>query len=223
MGASPQGGKNSITEESLRERRVYEAGLYVAGLTVKSVVAQVNKLAPIKNWGAITISTFWDDMKIQRELESSEVDVNSPAMAALQRQLHLEKMEDTLEKITMLLARPENDVIDPATGKILKHGKKWKPFEYMAALETKHKMEMNIAELNNWNMGRKNPDGFLDSEVTDIYEVTGRVIAQKPAQAQALIGLLRTMQSEMKSSPQAQGGTALNNLDESNTTNIIDV
>ena len=34
--------------------------------------------------------------------------------------------------------------------------KKWEPFEYSKALETLHKMQMNLLEAQNWNMGRQN-------------------------------------------------------------------
>jgi hypothetical protein len=141
-------GRKSIPKELLEERRNWAVGLKLAGLSINSILKQVNLQADIKGWGDVTRRTIERDIadyfRKNRALTVQDYDHLDQMREAL-----LAQMEAAIEKLSLFIA-------NKPTGPDGKR-RDWKPFEYVDAMEKLFKMQMSYAELQNWNLGRKNP------------------------------------------------------------------
>ena len=135
--------------EKIEERQLYAVGLKSAGFSLESVYQKVCEKAEKSGWRTPKKSTVEKDIveyyKRNRALTADDFEY----MEAM-RESHIAQMETTIEKMSLHIAtRIEED----STGENITK-KEWSPFEYADALEKLHKMQMNLAELQNWNRGK---------------------------------------------------------------------
>ena len=125
-----------------RNRRIVE--LTQMGLTPQTVLKHINSQAGAMGWGTITtigtINRIVADFYINqtppvRELRAHEQGLKEAMFNAIQR---------TIEKANLYIAKREakND---------------WKPFEFMAAIETLARLQENLVNFKNWNASKMNP------------------------------------------------------------------
>ena len=133
-------GRNSASMELVEARREYAIGLKLAGVSTATIVKQLNHQAIVRGWGEVTRRTVDRDIadyfRKNKPLSMQDYDHLDQLRVAF-----LAQMEITMEKASLHMAKNKKD---------------WRPFEYMAGLESLHKMQMNYAELQNWNLGRQN-------------------------------------------------------------------
>lgn len=155
-------GRKSIPESLLEDRREYTVGLKLAGMSSTTILKQVNALSPTKGWGEVTRQTVDRDIaahfRKNRALNIQDYDHLEQMRSALLAQVEL-----NIEKMAFHIANKKED--------------EWKPFEKADSLEKIHKMRMDYAELQNWNLGRKNPliaiqqnniNNIFDAAVVDL-------------------------------------------------------
>lgn len=132
-------GRNPVPMERIEERRQYAVKLKIAGLSSTSIMESVNKQAVTKGWGEVSRKVIETDIaeyyRNNRALTVQDFDHLDQM-----RQAHLDQIEKTIEKLSVYISST----------------KSWKPFEYTDALEKLHKMQMNLAEVQNWNYGKIN-------------------------------------------------------------------
>lgn len=132
-------GRKPIPETLLKERKDYTVSLKIAGMSTATILKMVNSKAVVKGWGEVTRLTVERDIadyyRKNRVLTAEDFDHLDNM-----RQSIIDNMEVNIEKMILHI----------------KGNKNWKPFEYITALVELNKMYMNYAELQNWNLGRKN-------------------------------------------------------------------
>lgn len=163
-----------VTSELNKKRREYVIGLKMAGLATSTIVRQANLKDKLLHWGESTersvIKDIHDYYQENRVLEAKDYKYLDSL-----RQVHIDSMERTIEAHQMFISNFEKDTKD-SNGKIIKKGRKFKPFEFISAIKELHRMKMDYAEVMNWNMGRRNPfaevsatkllqDNYLDAGV----------------------------------------------------------
>lgn len=180
-------GRNAVPLQLVKERREYEVGLYLAGLSKSSIVKQINKMAASKQWGTISKSTLLTDINKHYE-ENRGLDEADFSFIDNLREAHLDRMEINIEKLAISVNESKNNKYD-SNGKLIKKGKEWKAFEYQSSLESLHKMFMDMAELQNWNLGRKNALVGVERDQTNLIYQKGSIAAAKakPEDIQALV------------------------------------
>lgn len=170
---SKSSANKGVTHAASQARREYAVGLKIAGMSISTIVLQINDLADVKQWGKVhrgivekDIAQYYRETAPLREGEYDHLEQ--------MRNVHIAQMEATAEKMALLIAKKER-------------GDTWKPFEQADAIEKLHKMQMNLAEIHDWNMGRKNPMvSFVQNDVTAIYDAAS--IALVRTQDKSLIG-----------------------------------
>jgi hypothetical protein len=177
-------GRNAVPIELVEARREYSVGLKLAGVSNATIVKQINNLASIKGWGRVSRRTIDRDIanyfRKNKPLSNEDYDHLEQLRVAF-----LAQMELTLEKASLHMA---------------KQSKTWKPFEYMAGLESLHKMQMNYAELQNWNLGRQNINvNIQQNNINNIYDSgTADLENAKPEALEALVAFLDTTIDKME-------------------------
>ncbi len=125
----------------VEQRQEYAVNLKIAGLTVDSIHKQVNAKAASAGWKEVSRKQIYIDIADYYR-KNKALTVQDYDHIEQMREAHLDQTEKTIEKLSLHIA-----------------GKKpsdWKPFEYAEALEKLHKMQMNLAEMQNWNHGKIN-------------------------------------------------------------------
>jgi hypothetical protein len=125
----------------VEERRNYAVSLKIAGLSIESIQKQVNAQAASKGWKEVTRRQITQDIADYYRKNKS-LTVQDYDHLEQKREAHIDQIEKTIEKLSIHIAR--------------KKPNEWKPFEYAEALAQLHKMQMNLAEIQNWNYGRIN-------------------------------------------------------------------
>jgi len=136
-------------KENIEERRLYAAGLKSAGFSLETVYQKVCKKAEESGWRIPSKTTVEKDI-VEYYKRNRALTVDDFEYMEAMRESHIAQMENTIEKMSLHIAEviEENN-----TEKSIKK-KKWAPFEYSDSLEKLHKMQMNLAELQNWNKGK---------------------------------------------------------------------
>lgn len=157
-------------------RREYSIGLKLAGVSTATIVKQINVLAHVKGWGEVTRRT------VERDI-ADYFRRNKPL--SMQDYDHLDQMR------VAFLAQMELTV-EKASIHMVKTGRNWKAFEYMAGLESLHKMQMNYAELQNWNLGRQNINiNIQQNNINNIFDAASLDLeGVKPEAIEALVQYL---------------------------------
>ena len=101
------------------------------------------------------------------------------------RAAFLAQMEITIEKASLHMAKPNSN---------------WKAFEFMAGLESLHKMQMNYAEAQNWNLGRQNINiNIQQNNINNVFDAASVDLeSSKPEAIEALVQYLDTTISKME-------------------------
>jgi len=146
-------GRNSIPITLVNERREYEVMLKQAGMSSATILKQINSEAKTRGWGVISQKLVDKDIanyyRTNRVLSIQDYDHSDQMRAAL-----LTQMEINMEKLSVHIANTNKArILYDSQGKPIQIGG-WKPFEYADALEKLHKMQMDYAEVQNWNLGR---------------------------------------------------------------------
>jgi hypothetical protein len=146
-------GRNSIPVSLVNERREYEVMLKQAGMSTATILKQVNAEAKNRGWGIIGQKIVEKDIanyyRTNRVLSVQDYDHADQMRSAL-----LTQMEINMEKLSLHIANNNKArLLYDGAGKPVQVGG-WKPFEYADSLEKLHKMQMDYAEVQNWNLGR---------------------------------------------------------------------
>lgn len=182
---NPVGRRSSTPMALIEARREYTVGLKLAGLSTSSIQKQVNALAVAKGWGEVSRKTVDQDIASYFR-GNNPLTVQDYDHLDQMRQAHLAQVEQGIEKLALHIS-----------------GKKdadWKPFEKADALEKLHKMRMDYAELQNWNLGRRNPlVAIQQNNINNIFDEAS-VEAQfvKPEAIQQLIAHIDLTIENMK-------------------------
>jgi len=173
----------------VKERRDYTVNLKISGISTDSIIKQVNNLAKLKGWGIVTRATVERDIakyfKDNRVLTSQDFEHQDNL-----REAHIASMEKDIEQLVMYISK--RDKMDE------NKTRPWKAFEKVSAIETLHKIKMNYAEAQNWNLGRKNPMvAIQQNSVTNIYDRASIDLAK--AQPKAVSGLVDMLESAVVS------------------------
>jgi len=177
-------GRKSIPMSLIRERRIFEVGLKRACLATATIQRQTNALAVSKNWGTVSKRTVELDIaKYYREnkvLTTSDYD-------------HLEQMREALlEQMELNIERASLNIRDKK--------KKWKSFEYQAAIDSLNRLQMSYMETQNWNLGRKNMNVNIGAvSVQNIFDSASADMLKAPPKAVLnFIKALKSARDEMQ-------------------------
>lgn len=178
---------HGVSREAAKARREYAVGLKIAGMSISTIVFQINEQSDIKGWGKVhrgivekDIAQYYRETAPLREGEYDHLEQ--------MRNVHISQMENTAEKLAILISKKTKN-------------NEWKPFEEADAIEKLHKMQMNLAEIHDWNMGRKNPlISIQQNDVTAIYDAAAVAImkAGDKNPMKELSALLRDTAAEMR-------------------------
>jgi DNA-binding ferritin-like protein (Dps family) len=177
-------GRNSVPLKAVEARREYTIGLKLAGVSMATILKQLNTLAPVKGWGIVSRRTVERDVadyfRKNKPLSQQDYDHLDQLRTAF-----LAQMEITIEKASLHMA---------------KNKKNWKPFEYMAGLESLHKMQMNYAEAQNWNLGKQNINvNIQQNNINNIFEAAAADLETvKPEAINDLVSYLDKTISKME-------------------------
>lgn len=174
-------GRKSIPEVVLQERREYVVALSIMGMSASTIQRQVNADAARKGWGEVSLRTIELDIaayfRANRVLSIQDYDHKDQLRTA-----HILQMKKVIEKMSLHI-----------------HDKqyKWKPFEYAAALTELHKMLMDLAQVENWNLGDVKPTtiNLQQNNITQVWEVAG--IDVKNTKPEAIAGLSKMFEESI--------------------------
>lgn len=134
-------GRNPVPMNLLEERREMEISLKVAGLSMRSILAEINRLNSAKHWGQITLRTLERDIaEYYRQNRVSNKWERRDHFERL-REVYIAQMEDVIEQAAMHIAEKNK-------------AKNWRPFEKMIALEKFQRMQTNFADIQGWNLSK---------------------------------------------------------------------
>ena len=178
-------GRNAVPLALVKKRRAEAVGLRISGMSIAAITRKLNKDAETENWGTVSERTVKRDIaKHYRDNAVSTIedfDHNEQM-----RQAHIASMEETIGALSIHIHRKSD----------------WKPFEYEKALETLHKMRMDLAEVMNWNLGRKNPLLAAQTNIFNLptmHEATQAEIQKtQPEAVRALIEQFRGVADEFR-------------------------
>ena len=147
--------RSTLPSAVVQARKDYEVKLKLAGLSSATITKQINAEAKARGWLPVSLHTVDRDIaeyfRKNRVLQTDDYDHLDRMREAL-----LAQMEISMEKLALHVAsKQKGKLLYDKTGKPVQLDS-WKPFEMADALEKLHKMQMNFAELQNWNLGRKN-------------------------------------------------------------------
>ena len=177
-------GRKSIPMSLIRERRIFEIGLKRAGLATATILRQTNALAVTKGWGTISKRTI--ELDIANHYRRNKV-------LTTQDYDHLEQMREALlEQMELNIEKASLHVRDKK--------RKWKAFEYQAAIESLNRLQMNYMEVNNWNLGRKNSNISIGAvNVQNVFDAASVDMMKAPPKAiSKFINALKVARDEMK-------------------------
>jgi len=145
-------GRIPIPTSLLNERRKMEVMLKTSGLTNLSVLQEINRLSESKFWGKISMRTLESDIAAHFR-EHKVITLYEHDHIKMMRECHLAQMENTMEELSlMILEKDKNN--------------SWKSFEKAAALEKLYKMRVTYAEMQGWNLSkRQNYKEFVNTSV----------------------------------------------------------
>jgi len=168
-------GRNSIPLPLLEARREYTVNLKLAGVSTSTIEKQINNQAPLKGWGTVTRRTVDRDIADYFR-KNRPISVEDYDHLDQMRSAFLASMELTIEKASMHMAKANE----------------WKPFEYMSGLESLHKMQMNYAELQNWNLGKQNINiNIQQNNINAVFEAASLELETvKPEVLSELVGFI---------------------------------
>lgn len=167
------GGRKAISDTVLKERREYTVSLNLMGMSNSTILRQINSMAVQKGWGEVSLRTVELDIaayfRENRVLSIQDYDHKDQLRTA-----HVLQMKKVIEKMSLHI-----------------HDKqyKWKPFEYAAALTELHKMLMDLAQVENWNLGDVKPAtiNLQQNNITQVWEVAS--IDVKNTKPETIAGL----------------------------------
>lgn len=138
------------SHDSMRARIEHVISLHLMWISVKSILQQVNKLAPIKWWWVYT-----SEASIKTVISAHFKNYNNPVAWDL---------DDHLEWLKQSMFAQQEHILEKASLHINDKEKKWTPFEYMAALKELYAMRQQLIENKNWNDSKKN----INANVTNV-------------------------------------------------------
>jgi len=152
---SMKGGLKMPPLSLIEERKDFEVSLKLAGMSITSIVKQVNIQATIKRWGEVS------RQMVERDIADH---FRKNRVLTIQDHDHLENMRSVLlEQIELNIERMALHIANK---------KDWKAFEKQDAIEKLHKMHCSYAEIQNWNLGRKNPlVAFQQNNINNVYDI----------------------------------------------------
>ena len=164
-----------VSAPLLADRREYAVGLKLMGMSVATILKQVNAQDKVKGWGVVSRRTIERDIaayfRKNRALSLHDYDHLDQM-----RESHLAQSELTIEKMALHIANKKDYDVKTPEGNTVKG---WKPFEKADALDKLHKMQMNFAELQNWNLGRKNPVVAIEqNNINNVFDAASADLIQ---------------------------------------------
>lgn len=130
------------TDASTKEKIEHIISLHLMGISVKSILAQINKLSIVKWW-----SKYSSEAGIRAVIANHFKDYSKPVAGEL---------EEHLEWLKQSMFEQQEHIMEKASIFIADKKKKWTPFEYMAALKELYAMRQQMIENKNWNDSKKN-------------------------------------------------------------------
>lgn len=159
-----------IPQKVLAERNEYIVGLWLMGLSSATIHRSANAQAAVRGWSVIEhersikriITDYYNAQRPSTKDAKAYQEGLKEATFAAQERL-VEKMAIYVSK------RPESS---------------WKPFEYMAAMETIARVRQQLVENRNWNASRMNPlIALTQSTQLNVFEEGSQGIVTEPSPA----------------------------------------
>lgn len=198
--------RSTLPSSIVQARKDYEVKLKLAGLSSATITKQINAEAKSKGWLPVSLHTVDRDIaeyfRKNQVLQTEDYDHLDRMREAL-----LAQMEISMEKLAMHVAsKQKGRLLYDKTGKPVQVDS-WKPFEMADALEKLHKMQMNFAELQNWNFGRKNLNvNLTQNNINAVFESADSYLNKtKKSVKNEFIEHLRLLQDKMKAEEEENG------------------
>jgi len=194
------GGRNKgVTKELLLERRAYALSLRQAGLTIESIVKDINSKSLVKKWGTVSYKLIQLELSKHYSEQKQHLIDSLPGSDDAKRESQIAQLEKTIEQMVLYMKAKEWTEVDEITGKVIKRDD-WRPFEKITALKELFKMQSQLAEIQNWNLGKKNPSVALqinDNRV--LFDVASKELDRaRPEEVQKLLSLLDSVEGRLK-------------------------
>lgn len=175
-----------MTSDLRRERQDYVVSLRIQGLSIATIVQMVNGEAEGRGWNKVSRRTVEQDLaQFYRENNASSLEEYDHSEQM--RKAHLASMDATIEKLSVHIRTTKN----------------WKPFEYVNALDTLQRMQRDYAEIENWNLGRKNPEVTVNNfSIQNTFEGAQRAMQRShPAAIAAALSMIDNALHAMDEDP----------------------
>jgi len=173
-------GRTSLPDVIIEQRREYEVMLKQAGMSTATIMKQVNSEAKARGWLPVSARTIALDIadyyRKNRVLKVDDYD-----HAEQMRESLMDSLEINMEKMAILInTKDRSKTVYDINQKPIKIGG-WKAFEKADALEKLHKMQMNYAELQNWNYGRPNfTVNIQQNNLNMVYDDAAQELQKQP-------------------------------------------
>jgi hypothetical protein len=193
------GRKSAVPNSLISERKEYTIMMKTAGMSVSTIVKQVNAEAVTRGWGTVSRRTIERDIadyyRKNRVLTVQDYD-----HADQMREAFVAQMEVNMEKLAIHIATKNKGKILYDSSGVSVQISDWKPFEYADALDKIHRMQMNYAEIQNWNKGRQNINiNFQQNNINAIFDsATAELESTKPAVVLGLIAEIEKVRDKLK-------------------------
>ncbi len=154
-----------VSRDAIKKRNDFIVDLRLMGMNKRNIMKQVNARHEKTQWGLIKNEGTIGKIVAKHYNNNKESIRDMSAYEEGSQDAHYEQMETVLEKMMIHVSKKDKERVYVRTNKkgVEIYTGAWKPFEYMAALESVHKVQQNIAENRNWNASKKNPFALVQT------------------------------------------------------------